>query len=110
MDTLSVVAEPRRREILRLVWDGERSAGEIAEQFDVTFGAVSQHLGVLRRAGLVSVRRDGTRRFYRANRDALGSLAPWLEAQWRDQLDRLATLAEQAASPRRPSGTPLGKP
>ncbi|MFD8495507.1 ArsR/SmtB family transcription factor [Amycolatopsis sp. NPDC059657] len=96
MDALAVVAEPRRRAILRLVWDAERTAGEVAEQFDVTFGAVSQHLGVLRRAGLVSVRKDGTRRFYLANREALGSLVPWLEQMWATELDRLAELAEAA--------------
>jgi DNA-binding transcriptional ArsR family regulator len=71
MDAVRVVAEPRRRDILRLVWDAERSAGEIAAHFDVTFGAISQHLSVLREAGLVAVRRDGTRRFYRADREAL---------------------------------------
>jgi len=91
-----VIAEPRRREILRLIWDAERQAGEIAEHFDVTFGAVSQHLGVLRRAGLVVVRRDGTRRFYRADRDALAPFAAVLEQMWGAQLDRLAILAEAA--------------
>jgi|SRR5215475_839182 len=98
MDAVQIVAEPRRREILRLVWDAERSAGEIADAFDVTFGAVSQHLGVLRRAGLVLVRQDGTRRFYRANKEALGPMAGWLESMWADQLDRLAALAEEATS------------
>jgi DNA-binding transcriptional ArsR family regulator len=94
MDAVKVIAEPRRREILRLVWDGERSAGDIAATFDVTFGAVSQHLKVLRDADLVTVRRDGTRRFYRANREALSPYAPMLERLWSDQLDRLADLAE----------------
>jgi DNA-binding transcriptional ArsR family regulator len=98
MDAVRIVAEPRRREILRLVWDAERSAGEIADSFDVTFGAVSQHLGVLRRAGLVLVRQDGTRRFYRANKEALGPMSGWLESMWADQLDRLAALAEEATS------------
>ncbi len=78
MDALHAVAEPRRREILRLVWDAERSAGDVAAHFDVTFGAVSQHLAVLRKAGLVSVRKDGNRRLYRADRAALGPLAAWL--------------------------------
>jgi DNA-binding transcriptional ArsR family regulator len=91
VDAVQVIAEPRRREILRLVWDGERSASEIAARFDLTFGAVSQHLGVLRRAGFVVVRRDGTRRFYQANRAALGPLAGMLEQMW---ADRLAELAE----------------
>ncbi|GAA3434992.1 ArsR/SmtB family transcription factor [Kutzneria kofuensis] len=95
MDALHAVAEPRRREILRLVWDAERSAGDVAAHFDVTFGAVSQHLAVLRKAGLVSVRKDGNRRLYRADRAALGPLAAWLESMWSAELDTLAALAEQ---------------
>ena len=54
MDTIQVIAEPRRREILSLIWDDELAAGDIADRFDVTFGAVSQHLRVLREAGLVT--------------------------------------------------------
>lgn len=91
-----MIAEPRRREILRLVWDVERPATEIAEHFDVTFGAISQHLGVLRQAGLVVVRRDGTRRFYRADREALAPFASLLQQMWAAQLDALADLAERA--------------
>jgi DNA-binding transcriptional ArsR family regulator len=94
MDVVRVIADPRRREILRLVWDAERPASEIAEHFDITFGAVSQHLGVLRQAGLVVVRRDGTRRFYRADRTALRPYTPMLRLLWAEQLDRLAELAE----------------
>ncbi len=96
MDAVKVIAEPRRREILRLCWRDERTAGELAAAFDVTFGAVSQHLKVLRDAGLVMVRQEGTRRFYRANRPALGSLAGYLESLWAHQLDHLAALAEAA--------------
>jgi DNA-binding transcriptional ArsR family regulator len=96
VDAVRAVAEPRRREILRLCWDRERTAGEIAGHFDVTFGAVSQHLAVLRETGLVAVRREGTRRYYRADRQALGPLAAYLESLWADQLDALAVLAEQA--------------
>jgi len=96
VDTIKIVAEPHRREILRLCWDGERAAGDLAAHFDITFGAISQHLKVLRDAGLVSVRRHGTRRFYRANRNELGPLAEYLESMWSDQLDRLSALAETA--------------
>lgn len=92
---LRAVAEPRRREILRLVWDREVSAGEVAGAFDVTFGAVSQHLRVLREAGLVCVRRDGRRRWYRACKEDMGPLRPYLEAMWKDRLGRLKALAEQ---------------
>jgi len=94
MDALQVVSEPRRREILRLVWEAERSSGEIASRFDVTFGAVSQHLAVLREAGFVTVRREGNRRLYRADRERLGPLAAALEAMWAAQLDRLAEAVE----------------
>jgi len=97
-DALTLVAEPRRREILHLVWDRERSAGEIAAHFPVTFGAISQHLGVLREAGLVRVRRDGRRRLYRADREMLGGLAPALEAMWAASLDRLAEAAQEEPS------------
>jgi len=96
VDPVRVVSEPRRREILRLIWDAERPASEIAAHFDVTFGAVSQHLGVLQEAGLVSVRRDGTRRFYRANRSALRPFASMLRSMWAAELDSLALLAEEA--------------
>lgn len=91
---LEVVAEPRRREILRLVWEEELGAGEIADRFDVTFGAVSQHLRVLREAGIVAVRRAGRRRFYRADRERMGPLAAVLEDHWRQSLAALKTLAE----------------
>jgi|SRR3954451_3896491 DNA-binding transcriptional ArsR family regulator len=96
MDVVKAIAEPRRREILRLCWRDERSAGDLADAFDITFGAVSQHLKVLRETNLVTVRHDGTRRFYRANPDGLGPLAAYLEEMWAAQLDRLAGLAEAA--------------
>lgn len=100
---LKALAAPRRREILRILWDRERSAGEIHRSFgDVTFGAVSQHLGVLERAGLVERRKDGRRRWYSARKDALGELRPWLESTWAGGLDRLAVLAELEAARRGP--------
>jgi DNA-binding transcriptional ArsR family regulator len=95
VDLLQVVAEPRRREILRLVWDRELAAGEIAARFDVSFPAVSQHLGVLRNAGVVSIRREGRTRFYRADRTALGPLRSLLEQMWASSLDRLVDLIEE---------------
>lgn len=94
MDALQVVAEPRRRDILRLVWDRELAAGDIAARFDVSFPAVSQHLAVLRAAGFVSVRRDGRARLYTADRKALGPLRPLLEKMWNEKLDRLVSLIE----------------
>lgn len=95
MEAVQAVAEPRRREILRLVWDAELSAGEIAERFDVTFGAVSQHLKVLREAGLVTLRQEGRKRFYQADRDGMGPLAQYLQTMWSSKLDVLADLAEE---------------
>lgn len=100
---MQVIAEPRRREILRLVWDDELSAGEIAARFEVTFGAVSQHLKVLRDTGLVTLRKDGTKRFYRADREALGPLADYLQSMWSSRLDTLARLAEEAERSENPS-------
>jgi DNA-binding transcriptional ArsR family regulator len=96
MDALQVVAEPRRRAILRLVWDAELPAGAIAEHFDVTGPAVSQHLAVLREWGFVSMRREGRQWLYRANPEALGELRPVLESMWAGKLDHLARLAEDA--------------
>ncbi|AVZ72864.1 transcriptional regulator [Streptomyces lunaelactis] len=101
MDAVRAVAEPRRREILRLVWDAELSAGEIAERFDVTFGAVSQHLKVLRDSGLVTLRQDGKKRFYRADREGMGPLADYLQSMWATKLDTLAELAEAAEAEER---------
>ena len=95
VDGLQVVAEPRRRAILQLVWSRELAAGDIAAHFDVSFPAVSQHLGVLRDAGFVSVRRDGRARLYRADRKALGPLRPMLEKMWNEKLDRLVNLIEE---------------
>ena len=99
MDALQIIGEPRRREILRLVWDRELSAGDIADRFEVTFGAVSQHLGVLRDAGFVTVRADGNRRYYRADREGLGPLAQALEAMWSSALGRLARAVEADPDP-----------
>jgi DNA-binding transcriptional ArsR family regulator len=95
VDAITAIAAPRRREILRLIWDRELSAGEIAAALPVTFGAVSQHLSVLRDAGIVDVRQEGTYRYYRANQERIGPLAAALEAYWSDALDRLAVEAER---------------
>jgi DNA-binding transcriptional ArsR family regulator len=93
-DPLAALASPRRREILRLVWDGERSAGQIAATFDVSWPAISQNLRVLRQAGLVTERRAGTSRLYSANRKALEPLEAYLRQMWTRDIDRLALLAE----------------
>ena len=90
-----MIAEPRRRDILRLVWDDELAAGDIAARFDVTFGAVSQHLTVLRDAGYVRVRKDGNKRLYAVDKDRLGPLREVLEAMWIETLDQLAETIER---------------
>ena len=92
---LDAISTPRRRKILRLVWDGELSAGEIARRFDVSWPAVSQNIRVLRSAGLVTERREANRRFYRADPAALGSLRAALEEMWAADLERLQRVVEQ---------------
>ena len=100
-DTLKVVSEPRRQEILQLIWEGELSAGEIAARVPVSFSAVSQHLARLREAGLVSVRKEGRNRYYRARKHAMGTLAIYLESMWTERLARLKRLAEAEEKNRR---------
>jgi DNA-binding transcriptional ArsR family regulator len=96
VDALQVVAEPRRQEILRLVWSDELPVGDLVERLELSYAGVSQHLALLREAGFVSVRRDGKRRLYRADHERLGPLKEFLEAFWSERLDRLAELAEEA--------------
>jgi DNA-binding transcriptional ArsR family regulator len=98
---LNALAEPRRREILSLVRSRELSAGEIAAQFDVTWPAISQHLGVLKNAGLVAERRDGTRRLYRARPEGLADLRAYLDRFWAAGLERLKREAERDHRTRR---------
>jgi len=94
---LKALAEPRRREILRLVWARELSATEIAARFhDVTRPAVSQHLKVLRGAELIDERREGTRRLYRVNQVEMAKLHDVLDEYWASGLERLREVAETA--------------
>src|SRR3954463_3798919 len=99
-EVLKALAEPRRRDILQLVQDDELTSGQIAAHFDVTRPAISQHLQVLAEAGLVSVRRDGTRRLYQARPEGLTELRAFLESFWDNRLLRLKQAAE--AEERRP--------
>jgi DNA-binding transcriptional ArsR family regulator len=94
--TLRALADGTRRQILALVWRKERTAGGIADEFALTRPAISQHLGVLLASGLVSVRRVGTRRFYRANRRAIMQLRADLGAFWDSHLSLLKEAAEAA--------------
>lgn len=96
MDTLlKTLGEPRRCEIIRLVWADELAATEIANHFpDVTRPAISQHLGVLKRAGLVKERRQGTRRLYSVDRTELARLRDFIDSFWDESLSKLQALAE----------------
>jgi DNA-binding transcriptional ArsR family regulator len=91
---LKAIAARHRRQILSLVRDDELSAGEIAAHFDVTRPAVSQHLNVLKEAGLVSERRNGTKRLYRARPEGLSPVRAYLEEFWDERLEALKREAE----------------
>ncbi|MDL5156764.1 ArsR/SmtB family transcription factor [Actinomycetospora termitidis] len=91
---LKALAEPRRRAILQLVAHDELAAGEIAAAFDVSRTAVSQHLTVLKEAGLLHERREATRRLYRARPEGLAELRDLLEDLWDSALDTARRLVE----------------
>jgi len=94
---LKALAEPRRRAILRLVWSEELPASAIAASFtEVSRSAISQHLGVLREAGLVDERREGTRRLYRSNHHQMARLRAFVDDYWTTNLERLRDVAEAA--------------
>ena len=92
---MKAIVAPRRRHILALVRDEELTAGEIASHFDVTRPAISQHLNVLKEAGLVNERRNGTRRLYRARPEGLTELREFLEDFWSEKLEALKHEAEK---------------
>ena len=100
-ESFRALGNARRRELLRLVRDEARPVGELAEQLRVSQPAVSQHLAVLRDAGLVTVERDGRRRLYRADRTAIADAQSFFEEYWSGAVDRLAAAAEQRAGRRR---------
>jgi DNA-binding transcriptional ArsR family regulator len=101
---LAAIASPRRREILRLIWTGEKQAGAIAGAMpDVTFGAISLHLRALMDAGAVNVRTEGRCRYYRADRERLKHVSGALERMWDDALWRLKLQAELEKSRRGPA-------
>ena len=92
---LRALADPHRREIVRLVRDTEMPAGQIAANFALTQQAVSQHLMVLKRAGVLEERRDGTRRLYRFRRASLEPVQELLDEFWPDALERLRDVVER---------------
>jgi DNA-binding transcriptional ArsR family regulator len=93
-EAMRALAEPRRRAILRLVALDELAAGEIAAAFEVSRTAVSQHLTVLKGAGLLTERREGTRRLYRARPEGLAELREFLDEMWASALDDARRLVE----------------
>jgi DNA-binding transcriptional ArsR family regulator len=98
---IRALAEPNRVEILRLTRDAPRSVGEIASHFDISLQAVSQHLQVLKEAGLVSEQRDGTRRLYSVQPEGLEAVRAFVEDLWPSRLNRLKRLAETKARAKR---------
>jgi DNA-binding transcriptional ArsR family regulator len=103
MELLEAISSPRRREILRLIWREEQSAGAIHQAMpDVTFGAVSLQLKALLEAGLVEARTEQRNRYYRARREALGPAAEMLERMWDDALWKLKLAAELEQTRRGP--------
>ena len=99
-DVFNAVAEPKRRRVLGALADGERSVGDVVVALQWPQPQVSKHLGVLRRVGLVSVRRMGRRRLYRVNGERLKPIHDWVslyEKLWQHTLERIKARAEDAA-------------
>ncbi len=93
-EAIRALAHPGRRAMLRLVWDDERSASDLADAAGLSRSAASQHLKLLRDAGLIGVRVDGTRRLYRADLSRVAEIAAFLDDFWATPLDRLRAVAE----------------
>jgi DNA-binding transcriptional ArsR family regulator len=93
-DVFQVLAEPRRRDMLVLLAEDERTAGDIARRFDVTRQAVSQHLRILLEAGLIRERREGTRRWYSARPEGLAEVRTYVGSMWPAALGDLKAAAE----------------
>jgi DNA-binding transcriptional ArsR family regulator len=107
-DAFNAVAEPRRRQILNYLAMQERPVGDIAASLDLEQPSVSKHLRVLRNVGLVHVRRDGRRKLYRTNAEAIRPLHEWtgrFERYWRHQLSRVKERAERKSHPSNDAGS-----
>jgi len=99
-DVFSAIAAPHRRAMLHLLAEKEMPVMELADSFSMTLSAVSQHLSVLREAGLVSLRQEGRQRFYRLNPEPLQQVADWLDFYqpfWNDKLNRLGKHLEETS-------------
>ena len=95
--TLAALSDPTRRVVFERVLGAPRSVGDIARGLPISRPAVSQHLKVLKDAGLVAEERHGTRRIYSADAKALGELRAYVDAMWRNALDAFAARVDQAA-------------
>ena len=99
MDTFTALADPTRRRIIESLAAGETSFGELADKFEMSRPAVSQHLKVLRHAGIVTSRADAQRRIYRLNDQSLDEVEAWLGTVrefWSQRLDKLEQLLGEA--------------
>jgi DNA-binding transcriptional ArsR family regulator len=111
---LAALSDPTRRALLERVVERPRSVGDLVRALPVSQPAVSQHLKVLKEAGLVAERRDGTRRIYSADATALGELRAYVDAMWRDALEGFAARVDEQTStggritPASPKSTPRG--
>lgn len=92
---IQAITEPRRREILSLVRDREMTSSSIASHFEISAPAISQHLKVLEESGLVLVRREGTKRYYRMRREGFSELKQYIDRFWDDSLLLLKEAAEE---------------
>jgi DNA-binding transcriptional ArsR family regulator len=101
MDAFAALADPTRREIVELLADGERPAGEIAARFDVTGPAISRHLRVLRDTDVVTVRRDAQRWVYSLNPERITEVDRWMRdtlLRWQQRFDALGAHLDQMAT------------
>ena len=91
----AALSDPTRREVFERLAEGPRAVGELAQGLPVSRPAVSQHLKVLKEAGLVTDRADGTRRVYQIDPQGLGQMRAWLDRFWTAALDAFAAEAER---------------
>jgi len=97
VDVFQAIADPTRRQLLRLLVEREQPVGALASSFQMTLPAVSQHLRVLREAGLVAVRPAGRERYYRVTPEPLQEVAAWAAPFWRDKLAALGDYLERSS-------------
>ena len=96
---MNALGDPSRRRLLEILRSGEHTVGQLTDAVAVTQSAVSQHLRVLRAAGLVDVRAEGTRRLYRVDLDGLSAVRAYVDLFWDDVLDAFSAFAATATGP-----------